>query len=50
MNAYSEVDLLLILVGISLFVVVVIGLYVSWCWNEEVFEDEIIEEQYHDYE
>ena len=50
MRAYSEADLLLILVGVLLFIFGSICAYVLYCWNEEVFEDEIIEEQYHDNE
>ena len=50
MRAYSEAELLLILVGVLLFIFSSICAYVLYCWNEEVFEDEIMEEQYHDYE
>ena len=40
MRAYSEAELLLILVGVLLFIFGSICAYVLYCWNEEVFEDE----------
>jgi hypothetical protein len=48
MRAYSEAELLLILVGVLLFIFGSICAYVLFCWDEEVFEDEIIEGENHD--